>query len=98
VNYVQADRATSVLDNQIAGGLSYAAPFDWRPNDTIAIAFGRTDYNSRAAQSILLANPGVPLPPLATRTLMAVTTEASRIAFIVVIGSSLSLKTVRTSA
>jgi porin len=61
-NYIQADRATSVLDNQIAGGVSYAAPFDSRPNDTVAIAFGRTDYNSRAAESILLATPGVPLP------------------------------------
>ena len=62
VNYIQADRATSVLDNQVAGGLSYAAPFESRPNDTVAIAFGRTDYNSRAAESILLATPGVPLP------------------------------------
>jgi porin len=62
VNFVAADRATSVLDNQIAGGLSYAAPLDWRPNDTVAIAFGRTDYNSRAAAAILLATPGVAVP------------------------------------
>jgi porin len=61
-NYIQADRATSILDNQIAGGLSYAGPFDTRPNDVVAIAFGRTGYNSRAAESILLANPGVAVP------------------------------------
>jgi porin len=62
VNFIQADRATSVLDNQIAAGLFYAAPFEERPNDAVAIAFGRTNYNSRAADAIQLASPGAAVP------------------------------------
>lgn len=61
-NFTQADRATSTLDNQIAVGLLYAALFDSRPNDSIGAAFGRTDYNSRAAEALSLASPGVPTP------------------------------------
>jgi porin len=33
-----------------------------RPHDTIGLATGRTDYNSRAAEAIELANPGVAVP------------------------------------
>jgi porin len=62
LNFVAADSATSVLNNQIAGGFAYAAPFDSRPNDTVGIAFGRTNYNSRAAESMALANPGIATP------------------------------------
>jgi porin len=61
-NIVQADRATATLDNQIAAGLLYAAPFASRPHDMIGLAIGRTDYNSRAAEAIELANPGVAVP------------------------------------
>jgi porin len=64
-NFIQADRATATLDNQIVAGLIYAAPFDSRPNDMVGIAIGRTGYNSRAAESIELANPGVAAPPRA---------------------------------
>jgi porin len=61
-NFIQTDRATATLDNQIAAGLLYAAPFASRPNDMIGVAIGRTGYNSRAAAAIELANPGVAVP------------------------------------
>jgi porin len=61
-NFIQTDRATATLDNQIAAGLLYAAPFASRPNDMIGVAVGRTNYNSRAAEGIELANPGVAVP------------------------------------
>jgi porin len=61
-NFIQADQATATLDNQIAAGLLYAAPFESRPNDMIGVAIGRTNYNSRAAEAIELANPGVAVP------------------------------------
>jgi porin len=61
-NFIEADRATSTLDNQFASGLIYAGPFDSRPNDAVGVAFGRTEYNSRAARAMALANPGAALP------------------------------------
>jgi porin len=61
-NSIQTDGATATLDNQIAAGLLYAAPFASRPNDMIGVAIGRTGYNSRAAAAIELANPGVAVP------------------------------------
>ena len=61
-NFVQADRATSVLDNQFNVGLTYAGPLAWRADDQVGLAFGRTGYNSRAAEAILLATPGVQVP------------------------------------
>ena len=61
-NFIQADRTTATLDNQIATGLLYAAPFESRPNDMIGVAIGRTGYNSRAAEAIELANPGMAIP------------------------------------
>jgi porin len=61
-NFIQTDRATATLDNQIAAGLLYAAPFASRPNDMIGVATARTNYNSRAAEAIELANPGVAVP------------------------------------
>jgi porin len=61
-NFIQADRATAILDNQIAAGLLYATPFKSRPDDMIGVAIGRTGYNSRAAEAIELANPGVAVP------------------------------------
>jgi porin len=61
-NFIQADRATATLDNQFAAGLLYAAPFDSRPNDSVGVAVGRTEFNSRAAQALALANPGAAVP------------------------------------
>ena len=61
-NFTQADRATATVDNQFAAGLLYASPFDWRPNDSLGVAVGRTDFNPRAAQALALANPGAPVP------------------------------------
>jgi porin len=61
-NFIQADRATSIQDNQASIGLFYAAPFASRPNDHIGIGFARTDYNRRAAEMIALSEPGAVLP------------------------------------
>jgi porin len=62
VNFIQADRATATLDQQFAAGLLYAGPFDTRPNDSIGVAAGWTSYNSRAAEALSLATPGVAVP------------------------------------
>jgi porin len=62
VNFVQADNATSILNNQFNAGLLYAGPFETRPNDSIGVASGWTNYNSRAAEALALANPGVAVP------------------------------------
>jgi porin len=61
-NFIQADRATATLDNQFSVGLTFAGLMPSRPGDTAGLAFGRTGYNSRAAESILLATPGVQVP------------------------------------
>jgi porin len=61
-NFIQADRATAVQDNQVSIGVFYAAPFASRPNDHVGIGFARTDYNPRAAEAIGLAQPGAALP------------------------------------
>ncbi len=50
LNLTQADRRTTVTDNQIAAGLSYTGPFKGRPADEIALAIARTHVNSRAVQ------------------------------------------------
>jgi porin len=60
--FIQADRATTIQDNQAAAGLFYAAPFASRPDDHIGVGVARTDYNDRAAEAIGLANPGAALP------------------------------------
>ena len=61
-NFTQADRDTSTLDNQFTVGVTYAGVSPQRPDDAVGLAFGRTDYNSRAALSTLLATPGVQVP------------------------------------
>jgi len=61
-NFIQADRATTIQDNQASAGLFYAAPFASRPNDDIGVGIARTDYNDRAAEAIGLANPGAARP------------------------------------
>jgi porin len=61
-NFIQADRATTIQDNQVAAGIFYAAPFASRPDDHIGVGMARTDYNDRAAEAISLANPGAARP------------------------------------
>ncbi|MCU1386599.1 MAG: hypothetical protein JWL71_5296 [Acidobacteria bacterium] len=57
-NFIQADRATTIEDNQASAGIFYAAPFASRPDDQVGLGMARTDYNDRAAAAISLANPG----------------------------------------
>jgi porin len=60
-NAVYADRRTSTEDNQLAAGLLYKGPIDYRPRDTLGFAVGRTHVNSRIADvetRIDAANPG----------------------------------------
>jgi porin len=61
-NFTQADRETATLDQQASFGLFYAAPFTIRPDDAIGAVFGWTDFNSRAAEALRLATPGVATP------------------------------------
>lgn len=49
LNITTADRRTATLDNQVALGVFYNAPFDSRPADQLGIAFGRTHVNGRVA-------------------------------------------------
>lgn len=56
LNVTFADRRTATLDNQVAVGVKYAGPFDSRPQDVIALAFGRTHVNTRVKQVEELEN------------------------------------------
>jgi porin len=47
LNFTQADRRTSVTDNQISGGAFWKPPFRSLPNDVLAFAVGRTHINRR---------------------------------------------------
>jgi len=58
LNLTQADRRTTRIDNQIAGGLTFLGPLGGRPMDDIGFAVGRNHVNSRAAWAELLAAPG----------------------------------------
>jgi porin len=49
LNVTVADRQTATLDNQIALGIFYDAPFAARPADQLGLAFGRTHVNGRVA-------------------------------------------------
>jgi len=55
-NATLADRRTSVIDTQIAGGLTYTGPFQSRANDDIGLAIGATHVNSRVAWAQMLEN------------------------------------------
>jgi porin len=55
-NFVQADRDTAFIDQLITVGLFYTGPFDWRPQDDIGFAIGRTHVNSRVAEGQQLQN------------------------------------------
>jgi porin len=46
-NFTQADRRTSVTDNQIALGVFWKPPIKSLPDDVLAFAVGRTNVNSR---------------------------------------------------
>ena len=55
LNLTFADRRTSMIDNQMAIGLTYTGLVASRPDDDIAIAFGRTHVNSRVTRAEELA-------------------------------------------
>lgn len=59
LNITQADRQTSVTDNQIAAGLSYKGLIPTRSKDEIALAVARTNVNAR---SLLGRPPGAAKP------------------------------------
>lgn len=49
LNVTTADRRTATIDNQIASGIFYDAPFALRPADQLGIAIGRSHVNGRVA-------------------------------------------------
>jgi len=51
-----ADHRTSSVNTQVALGLKYKGLLPFRPQDDIAIAFGRTGVNGRIAQGEVLEN------------------------------------------
>jgi len=55
-NFTMADHRTAALNNQIAFGFKYGGPFDARPKDDVAIAFGRTHVNGRVSEGEELEN------------------------------------------
>ncbi|WP_288937158.1 carbohydrate porin [uncultured Sphingomonas sp.] len=48
-NVTQADRKTSVTDNQVAVGLFYKGLVPWIPGDVLGFGLARTNVNGRAA-------------------------------------------------
>ncbi|NYD90587.1 carbohydrate porin [Sphingomonas melonis] len=59
-NITQADRATSVTDNQVSVGLFYKGLVPAVPGDVLGVAAGRTNVNGRAATADRLI-PGTPV-------------------------------------
>lgn len=59
-NITQADRATSVTDNQVSVGLFYKGLVPAVPGDVLGVAAGRTNVNGRAATADRLI-PGAPV-------------------------------------
>jgi porin len=59
-NVTQADRATSVTDNQVALGVFYKGLLPGVSGDVLGLAVGRTNVNGRAAQADTLV-PGTPV-------------------------------------
>ena len=55
-NATFADRQTATTDSQIAIGIQYDGPFDFRPQDQIGLAVGRTHVNDRIAEAEKLEN------------------------------------------
>ncbi|MEG8014885.1 carbohydrate porin [Sphingomonas sp. 22R3R2A-7] len=50
LNATQADRQTSVTDNQVAAGLFYKGLVPWRPGDILGVGVARTNVNGRVAK------------------------------------------------
>jgi porin len=48
LNVTQADRRTSVTDNQVALGLFYKGLVPWRPGDVLGLGLARTNVNALA--------------------------------------------------
>lgn len=60
LNVTQADRKTTVTDNQIALGLFYKGLVPALPGDVLGLALARTNVNGRAARADSLV-PGTPV-------------------------------------
>lgn len=60
LNVTQADRKTSVTDNQVALGLFYKGLIPRLPGDVLGLAVARTNVNGRAAAADKLV-PGTPV-------------------------------------
>lgn len=60
VNWTWADRRTTRLQQQFAVGLSYQGLIPGRDKDQLALAYGVTHLNSRAADAAALAGPAAP--------------------------------------
>jgi porin len=60
-NFTQADKRTSVTDNQIAVGVFWKPPLRSLPDDVLAFAVGRTHVNSRVRRGEVL-DPAHPEP------------------------------------
>jgi porin len=61
LNATQADKRTSITDNQIAAGIFWKPPFKSLPDDVLAFAVGRTHVNSRVRHGEVL-DPAHPEP------------------------------------
>jgi porin len=61
LNATQADKRTSITDNQIAVGIFWKPPIKSLPNDVLAFAVGRTHVNSRFRHGEIL-DPAHPEP------------------------------------
>ncbi|MEP9375365.1 carbohydrate porin [Aquabacter sp. CN5-332] len=56
LNITQTDTRTSQTDNQVAVGFQYTGPFNERPRDVVALAFGRTQLNGNYVATEALQN------------------------------------------
>jgi porin len=61
-NLTRGDPKTATQLDQETVGLYYNAPFASRPKDQMGFAVGRTGYNGRAAETLLLETPGSDKP------------------------------------
>lgn len=62
INFMQLDRRTQRLDDQVSMMLTFTGPLGMRPKDEIGFAVGRNAVNSRAALATVIANPGTQRP------------------------------------
>jgi porin len=61
-NFTHNDAATATTLDQESIGLYYNAPFKARAQDQMGFALGRTGYNERTAEALVLADPLVEKP------------------------------------